>query len=158
MDNMNCKIAIPSNNGRRVSGHFGPTKQYVVITVKDGKEVNRETREKFSHHQGSHDEGEMHRMHQHKHSDDSHSHGRGEGHSHGAGSGSGHGHHHHNHNQMIVNILDCDYMTVGGMGNPVYQACEEAGIKPILTDLKDIDEVVKAIVDGSIVNRTEQLH
>lgn len=158
MDNMNFKVAIPTNNGNRVSGHFGPTKQYLVITVKDGKEVSREMRDKFSHHQGSHDENELHRMHQHKHSEEEHSHSHGEGHGHGNGSGSGHGHHHHNHNQMLENILDCDYMAVGGMGSPVYQACEEEGIKPILTDIKDIDEVVNAIINGTITDHKDKLH
>lgn len=162
MDNKNVKIAIPTNNGTRISGHFGPTKQYLVVTVENGEITNKETREKFSHHRGSHNDEEMHRMHQLNHGEGNgnhnHDHHHGESHGDGHGHGAGQGHHHRNHNQMIENILDCDYMVVGGMGKPVFEACENEGIKPILTDIKDVDEAVKAIIDGSIINHKNQLH
>lgn len=153
---MNFKVAIPTNNGTRVSGHFGPTKQYLVVTVKDGEIVSKETREKFSHHRGSHNDDDMTRRHELKHNGDHHQHVEGHGHEHEHSQG--HGHHHHNHNQMLENILDCQFMAVGGMGSPVYKACEEEGIRPILTDIKDVDEVVKAIISGNIVDHKDQLH
>lgn len=160
MDNLNFKVAIPSNNGKRVSGHFGPTKTYAVITVEEGNAVSSEMREKFSHHKGSHSDEEMDARHRNKHGNDEtentdrdkemkeHSH----EHDHD------HKHHHRNHNKMLENILDCDYMVVGGMGSPVYKACEKEGIKPVLTDLKTVDEVVEAIKNGTLKDRKENLH
>src|SRR6056297_3090334 len=106
MDNMNFKVAIPSNNGKSVSKHFGPTKCYTVVTLENGEVVNTETREKFSHHRGSHSDEEMHRMHQMKHGEENKGHGKeqddgkGEGkkdHSHD------HKHDHRHHNRMIEN-------------------------------------------------------
>lgn len=157
MDNMNFKVAIPSNNGKSVSKHFGPTRSYTVVTVENGEVVNSETREKFSHHRGSHNDDEMHRMHQAKHGDEHQGQGRGQGegkheHKHD------HKHDHKNHNRMIENILDCDLMVVGGMGSPVYKACEEAEIRPVLTEIRQIDEVIEAIKNDTIKDHKDQLH
>lgn len=138
------KIAIASNDGKSVSGHFGPTKSYLVVTIQDNEIINQEIREKFSHHKGSHDEGEHHHNHDHEHQNGNHEHGN--------------RHDKKHHNRMIENILDCQYMLVKSMGNPVHDALTEAGIKPILTNIKNIEEAVKALLDGTIDNNTHLLH
>ncbi len=38
------KIAAITEDGTNISQHFGRAPLYVVVTVKDGKIVNRETR------------------------------------------------------------------------------------------------------------------
>lgn len=155
------KIAIATNDGKTVSNHFGPTKEYLVVTVADGIVIHTETREKYNHHRGSHDEGEHHHNLDHEHHHD-HNHGTGRGlhhHDHDDDDHE-HGHHHdkHHHNRMIENILDCQYMLVKSMGFPVHDALEAENIKPILTNIKKIDDAVAAVIDGTIDNNTQYLH
>jgi len=44
------------------------------------------------------------------------------------------------------------------MGAGAYQSMEQAGIRPIVTDLVNIDEAVQAYLAGSILDHTERLH
>ncbi|MGA8903982.1 MAG: hypothetical protein WB661_03120 [Candidatus Bathyarchaeia archaeon] len=41
------KVALVSDNGKNVSQHFGRARYYVVVTVENGHEVNREVRDKL---------------------------------------------------------------------------------------------------------------
>lgn len=138
MENNSFKIALISDNGKTIGNHFGPAKNYLVITIEDGKETGRENREKYSPHaagQGHH--------HEHNHEN---------GHSHGSG---GHG---EKHSRMLENITDCKYLLARGMGRGIFGHLESAGITPILTTIRDIDEAVQAVIDGTIENHTEKLH
>ena len=51
------KIAVASDDGKKVSQHFGSAPLYVVVTVEDGKIVDREVRSKASHQHGQHTPG-----------------------------------------------------------------------------------------------------
>jgi predicted Fe-Mo cluster-binding NifX family protein len=62
------KIAVVSDDGKHLSMHFGKAKEYVVLTVEDGKVVDREVRDRSAlvnvpheHGQGGHghDHGAM---------------------------------------------------------------------------------------------------
>jgi predicted Fe-Mo cluster-binding NifX family protein len=44
------KIAAITEDGTTISQHFGRAPLYVVVTVEDGKIVNKETRNKAGHH------------------------------------------------------------------------------------------------------------
>jgi len=44
------KIALVSDNGESLSQHFGRARFYVVVTVENGQEVNREVRDKQGQH------------------------------------------------------------------------------------------------------------
>ncbi|MEA3511096.1 MAG: NifB/NifX family molybdenum-iron cluster-binding protein [Actinomycetota bacterium] len=58
------KIALPTLNGKTITGHFGRTKAFVVVDVEDGVEVQRELREVGSCNQGEHpDPGHRRRHH-----------------------------------------------------------------------------------------------
>ena len=46
----------------------------------------------------------------------------------------------------------------GGMGWGAYEAMSSYGIKPIITDIVNIEEAVRAYLDGTIVDHTERLH
>jgi predicted Fe-Mo cluster-binding NifX family protein len=59
---------------------------------------------------------------------------------------------------MIEAITDCEVILVRGMGRGAYLAMEEAGIKPIVTDIEAIEEAVRAYLAGEIVDHTERLH
>lgn len=45
-----------------------------------------------------------------------------------------------------------------GMGAGAYQSMEQAGIRPIVTDISTIDDAVRAYLSGEILDHTERLH
>ena len=58
------KIALATLNGKTVTGHFGRTKAFVVVDLRDGIEVGREVRDVGSCNQGDHpDPGHRRRHH-----------------------------------------------------------------------------------------------
>jgi hypothetical protein len=44
------------------------------------------------------------------------------------------------------------------MGRGAYIALEEAKIKPVVTDIEDIEKAVQAYINNDIVDHTELLH
>jgi predicted Fe-Mo cluster-binding NifX family protein len=129
------KIAVVSDDGETVSQHFGRAQQYVVATVENGRIEKREIRDKLGH---------MHFEGQHGHEEDRE-------------------HHHgpeaeHRHGLMIEPIADCEVLIAGGMGGGAYEAIRSQGIRPVLTDVKLIDDAVRAFVEGQLVDRRERIH
>jgi predicted Fe-Mo cluster-binding NifX family protein len=47
------------------------------------------------------------------------------------------------HAQRIDVIRDCDVLLASGMGAGAYESTRQAGIKPVVTDVETIDEVVQ---------------
>ncbi len=45
-----------------------------------------------------------------------------------------------------------------GMGAGAYESIAQAGIRPILTDIAEIEQAVQAYVDGRLVDHPERLH
>lgn len=131
------KIAVITDDGKAISKHFGRAPYYMVVTVDDGQIVGRDLREKLGHAHFSN------QPHEEEHS----------GHRHGMDAAS-----HGKHLQMSEAIADCEVLICGGMGMGAYQSMTARGIKPVVTDLNDIDEAVNAYVEGRIVNRIDRLH
>ncbi len=131
------KIAFITNDGETISRHFGRAPYYQVITVEDGKVTGKEMRDKMGH---SHFANQGH-----QHSDNS------------KGSGMDAASH-QKHNQMAEAISDCDALICGGMGRGAYISMESIGIKPIVTQLSDIEEALQAYLDGELRDQTEMLH
>ncbi len=96
------KIAVVTEDGQRVSNHFGMAPWYRVFTVEEGQIVAEEMREKW-HHQ-SHD-------HSHDH---------------------GHGHGHGPHAEMFAPLQDCDVVIAGGLGAGALQHLAAVGVELIL--------------------------
>lgn len=134
------KIAAVSEDGVTISQHFGRAPFYVVVTVEDGKIVAREQRDKMGHAQFA---GETHS--EEGHGADS----RGHGFDPAAQS---------RHARMAAAIADCDGLLARGMGAGAYYSMEQAGIRPVITDIVEIEEAVKAVISGQIVDHTERLH
>jgi predicted Fe-Mo cluster-binding NifX family protein len=130
------KIAIITDDGKSISQHFGRATHYMVLTIEDGKIINRELREKMGHNQFS---GESHEEHH--------------GENHGMDEA-----HHDRHAQMAGSIADCEAVICGGMGMGAYQSMLRLNIKPVVTDLQDIDSIAQSYIDGKIVDHTEKLH
>ncbi len=130
------KIALITEDGKSVSRHFGRAPYYLVLTVVNGQIVNREMRDKLNH---SHLANEPHE-HQH-------------GQRHGFGPEEEDW-----HTRMAQPIKDCEAVLCGGMGAGAYQSLQVAGIRPIVTDLRDIEAAAQAYIEGKIVDHTELLH
>ncbi|MHB9034183.1 MAG: NifB/NifX family molybdenum-iron cluster-binding protein [Anaerolineae bacterium] len=130
------KIACVSDDQRTISAHFGRAAYYVVLTAEDGKITGRETRAKLGHQQlaGAEQPG----GHQGPHGLDSASHDR--------------------HTAMAGAIADCQVLLSRGMGYGAYQSLESLGVRPLITDIADIDAAVQAYLRGELVDHTELLH
>ena len=136
------KIAVVSDDGVTISQHFGRAPYYVVLTVENNQIVARETRDKVGHGHG-HEAPEAHAAH----TEGGH-HG---GHGFDAASQSIHA-------RMASGISDCQVLLARGMGAGAYQSLSSAAIRPIVTDIANIDDAVKAFLAGTLIDHTERLH
>jgi len=133
------KIAAVSEDGVTISQRFGRARFYVVVTVEDGKIVARETRNKMGHAQfaGEHEE-------------------------HGPGADPrGHGFDpaaQNRHARIAAAIADCDVLLARGMGAGAYESMKQANIRPLVTDVANIDAAVQAYLAGSLQDHVEKLH
>ncbi len=136
---MNMKIAAITNDGKTISQHFGQAPYYLVLTIEEGKVVEREMRDKMGH---------THFSNQHQESTeptDSKGHGMDES-------------SHNKHVSMAQAIADCKALLCGGMGMGAYESMRQLNIQPVVTDLRNIDEAVQAFIDGKLIDHTELLH
>lgn len=134
---INMKIAAITDDGKTISQHFGRAPYYLVLTIEDGKIVNREMRNKMGHNQ----------FHEQSHGTESH------GAGHGMDSAS-----HDKHVSMADTISDCKALLCGGMGMGAYESMRRLNIQPVVTNLQDIEEAAQAFIDGKLIDHTELLH
>ena len=134
------KIAVITDDGITVSQHFGRAAHYLVFTVENGAIAGKELRDKLGHH---HFAAEPH--------DHDHDHGDPRGHGFGAQAD-------RRHARMVEAIQDCDALIVRGMGRGAYLAMQQAGVRPVVTDIADAATAVQAYIDGTLEDRTEKLH
>jgi len=131
------KIAAISEDGTTISQHFGRAPLYVVLTVEDGRIVNKETRDKAGHHTfAAHHDTPV---------------APGERHGYDEGSQA-------KHRSMAEAIPDCQVLLAGGMGWGVYESLKSYNIEPIVTDVENIDEAVQLYLAGGLRNLMERLH
>lgn len=157
------KIAAITDDGQRISAHFGRARHFLVFTVEDGEILSREMRDKAGHHDfteeagGEHETHEHHghgERHEHQEDDEHHAHhGRHDPRGHGFGRGAG-----RRHARMIAAIEDCDVLLARGMGQGAYRALQEANITAITTEIKSVEGAVEAYLAGKIVDRPERRH
>ena len=131
------KIAIVTDDGKRVNAHFGRATHVLVITAEDGKEIAREMRDKPFH--GAHDHDHNH-VHVH---DDNHDHNHGQG-----------GFFH----QVKAVISDCDVLIARGMGQPAFDKLQQSDIRPILTDEGDVETAVSAVLADELTHNPVRVH
>ncbi len=133
------KIAAVSEDGVTISLHFGRAPYYVVVTVEDGKIVAHEKRDKLGHNQFG---GETHEE------------------AHGADP-RGHGFapsEQDRHARMATAIADCEVLLARGMGAGAYESMKQANIRPVVTEVANIDEAVQAYLAGNLKDHVERLH
>ncbi len=130
------KIAAITEDGKTISQHFGRAPYYLVLTVENNKIVDTEMRNKLGHvhfqEEGHHEQA---------------------GERHGFGPQAD-----HRHGQMAEAITDCEALLCRGMGMGAYESMKARNIRPVVTDVVDIEEAVLAYVNGQIVDHVEKLH
>jgi predicted Fe-Mo cluster-binding NifX family protein len=129
------KIAVITDDGKTISQHFGRAQHYLVVTVEDGRILGQEMRDKAGHHTFAPHESSSASG---PHGFDPASRSR--------------------HAQMLGTIQDCQAVLAGGMGLGMQRNLEEVGIRPVLTDVRDIQEAVQAFIDGRLTQRPELAH
>ncbi|HSB81917.1 MAG TPA: NifB/NifX family molybdenum-iron cluster-binding protein [Candidatus Methylomirabilis sp.] len=131
------KIAAITDDGKSLSRHFGRAQYFLVATIEEGRVTGQELRPKAGHQTFAPHEATVHHISS-PHGFDPASQRR--------------------HGQVLVTIQDCETVLAGGMGQGMYQNLHAAGIRPILTDLKDIQEALRAFVEGRLVEHPERVH
>lgn len=131
------KVAVITDDGLVISQHFGRAGYYLVLTIEDGQIVERELRNKLGH---AHFVDQPHEQEK-------------PGQPHGMGAEA-----HNKHLQMSDTIADCEALLCGGMGMGAYQSMAARGIKPVITDITDVDRAALAYASGEIVDLVERLH
>lgn len=130
------KIAFITDDKITISRHFGRAQYYLIIEVKNSQEIGRELRDKSGHKEYAY-----------------------EGHRHEGNLGSGmDAASHRKHQSMAETIGDCDVLICGGMGRGAYQSMQTVGIKPIVTDVEDIDVALQSYLEGTLRDQVEKLH
>ena len=132
------KIAAVSEDGVTISQHFGRAPYYVVVSVEDGKIVSREKRDKLGHAQFAGEHEETHGADPRGHGFDPAAQDR--------------------HARMAAAITDCDVMIARGMGAGVYESMKQAGIRPVVANVANIDEAVQVYLAGRLEDHVEKLH
>jgi predicted Fe-Mo cluster-binding NifX family protein len=133
------KIAAVSDDGVTISQHFGRAPFYIVVTVENGQITGREKRDKMGHAQFA---GAPHEAH-------------------ATGGSRGHGFDpaaRGRHARMVEAIADCAVLVARGMGAGAYESIKQAGIRPIVADITDINEAVEAYLAGTLTDHEEKLH
>lgn len=131
------KIAATTDDGKTLSQHFGRARHFLVVTVEEGEIAGQELRDKAGHHTFAPHEAAAH-------------HAPGP---HGVDPAS-----RDRHARMLAVIADCQVLLAGGMGQGMYLNLQEAGIRPVLTELENIQEAIRAFIEGRLVERPEYAH
>jgi len=132
MNGNQFKAAFATNDGVKISRHFGRAEYFEVIEMNEGSIIARERRTNTGahhNHSSGHDHDSMH-----------------------------HEMHSERHNTMGEIVKDCDYVIAGGMGFPIFNFLNSLGKNVIITSLSNIDEALPQIANGTIENHKEKLH
>jgi predicted Fe-Mo cluster-binding NifX family protein len=122
------KIAIATNDQKRVTGHIGRCRGFAVYEINDGKILNSEVRENlFTQHRRS-GQGHQHR-------------GEGEG--------------RHSHENLINGLKDCSYLISSGGGWRVVEDLKQHNITTLFTNEELIENAVNKFIKGELKNETD---
>jgi predicted Fe-Mo cluster-binding NifX family protein len=131
------KVAVITDDGRTISQHFGRAPFFLVATVEDGRVLGTEMRQKAGHHTFA-QAGEPHHAQAGPHGFDPASQGR--------------------HAAMLAAIQDCQVVLAGGMGEGMYQNLQQVGIRPVMTEIRSIEEALQAFVEGRLPEHPDRVH
>ncbi len=130
---MDEKLAFVTDDGKMLSAHFGMARNYLVVQISDGRVSGQELRAKPSHKPMAHIDGVM---------EDS----QNERHTHSMSEG------------MLEGIKDCTVVIAGGMGRPMYEALNSAGIKVFITGIRQVSQALDEYTKGTLKNDVRRVH
>ncbi len=120
------KIAVATNDQRRVTGHIGRCRSFMIYEIDGEKIIGKELRENnFTNHRR---DGEYH-------------------HSHGEGG-------EHKHTHLIEGLKDCKYLISSGGGWRVVEDLKLHNISTLFTDVEMIEDAVNMFVKGELKNES----
>ena len=121
------KIAIATNDLKRVTGHIGRCKAFVVYEIKDGEVQNKEKRNNLftQHWRGN--------QHHQPHAEEKE----------------------HSHSHLIEGLKDCQYLISTGGGWRVVEDLKAYNITTLFADVELIDDAVDKFIKGELKNETE---
>jgi predicted Fe-Mo cluster-binding NifX family protein len=122
------KIAIVSDDQKTINPHFGHARGFLILTVEHGQVIAREMRPRQSGCAG------------HEHEDDD---------------AAGHAGQHCG--AFVEQIADCEVVLAGRMGGGPYRQLLFAGIRPVFTEVTNIDEAVASWLAGTLTEGQPQL-
>lgn len=143
MKESTVKIAFVTEDGMTISQHFGRAPFYVIVTLANGEAVAYETRDKMGHAQFK-DADTSQRKSSSQQTD-------ARGHGFGADA-------QNRHFLMAQAIADCQVLVARGMGRGLYENMQQAGIRPIVTNIPGIQEAVHAYLNDALIDHSEKLH
>jgi len=130
------KIAVITEDAKTISQHFGRAPYYLVLTIENGKIINRETLPKAGHQTFAAEESEHAAQGPHGYDDASQA----------------------RHAVMADPIADCQVLLGGGMGMGAYENLRARGLEVIITDVSDIEQAVRLCLEGKLPNLSQRLH
>ena len=123
------KVAVASEDGRTVAADFRTARQYVVLTIEDGRIVSRESRPKVA--------GAPAQLASGPRDPNDHF----AGHRVGPGPRS-------RHDEMAAAVGDCAAVLAGEISTGARNALNGYGIDPVTTPAQDIDDAVSRYIEG----------
>lgn len=60
--------------------------------------------------------------------------------------------HRRRHHDLVDTVQDCDVVIAGGMGLPVQDRLQTAGVKVVLTDTRSMDEALQQFASGTLIH------
>lgn len=125
------KIAIPSDEGKYLSQHFGRTLGFQIYTITDGKITGEEYRPNTftGHALGQHD---------HDHHGDEH-----------------HDHAQHSHSRIVSALHDCEIVIAGGMGQRLFNDLSMHGKKIFVTSQPETLKAVELFLKNELTSDVE---
>ena len=133
-NNFKGKIAVATNDQKRVTGHIGRCRAFMIYEIDEDKIMNKELRENnFTNHrrEGGH-----------------HHHGEGEGHR-----GQEHGRHSHEH--LVNGLKDCTFLISSGGGWRVVEDLKRHNITTLFTEIEQIEDAVNKFINGELKNESD---
>jgi predicted Fe-Mo cluster-binding NifX family protein len=119
------KIAVASDDGTAIAGHFGRTRGFVICEVEEGAVGKTEYRlNTFTGHAlaaGVEDQP----------------------------------HHPHQHGPILQALGDCQVVISRGMGRRIHDDLIRTGISVFVTDTETVEEAVRAYLDGTLSHRPD---
>lgn len=136
------KVAFVSTNKKSINGSFGGSKYFEVFTVKDGEITQRETRETFVDNGNKAIPKMLVPLNK-----DEQSNGMAKSFSLNVVDKSK-----EKHLKIARTISDCNFVVARGMCANAHDSILQLNMKPIRTKIKDFEEGIKQIADGTIIS------